>query len=943
MPEGIHRFTSIKNKFTKLIFLLVAFIFLLVSSVLGLYNFSAFRVNYQKIEQNLNDALIDKGYLLVNNNSQALVRLVEENAFSNIAELVKITVHEDNDIVYGIYMDNIRQPWTLVYSDSNRTVPNDLEQLNDSLSIWAQVQKIPAHKKINDETMIEFAAPILSEGEKLGSIRYGLSLQTINDRISLEKALAIEKLVVMSSIMVGLMLLVGVIAYFFGSRYTEKLISPMIMLANHAKNIESGDYSVKIERRTNDEVGVLARSLEQMRIKVKEYTEQLGELVNEKTRQLESSLDDLSNLMNNVGQGFLSFDASLKIDKEYSQECVNMFGQEIGGLEINKLLCPHNEEEADHLADVIMSGFYEKNEFRKEMFLTLLPTEVWVGDKVLQIESKFFYKDKENRTIAKCMMILTDISEKKELEQKVQQESQTLKLILRLISNKELFQDSISEYNLFVQKEATEILTSNLPLRTTIFEIFREVHTLKGLFSQLEMAGVYENLHHLEDELTELLERYDKGDTISTEEILEVINVNDMREWLNRELNRLKEVTGNGFELLETGYWIEEKRIEDLKDYIINVLPPYECQKIITEVQKITYQPLINMLKDIPKFIMDISERQEKLIHPVIIKCEEIYVDHDYMRPIISALLHVFRNTITHGIETIDERINKGKDEMGKIHIQIRELKNSIQFIINDDGQGIDVEKIKKKLIVENLIEKESVDFLDDFEVVNMIFNEGFSLNDEVDLHSGRGVGLSAVKKEVEYYKGTISVSSILNEGTTFVVKIPKKLKNDRQDIKIEEIYGPYFNTILKHFTNVECLKMLFGSTSYPNKIEEVHPHGKTAFIEVKGHSKMFFGLGLDDHVLVEILKEYDIDDELRKNMNKYELSKLKADLLVELNNICIGNTMEKYHEMGYILNLGEVFILEKNSSFKFDNSEIYAKVLETNHGMISCYVIKCS
>ena len=166
---------------------------------------------------------------------------------------------------------------------------------------------------------------------------------------------------------------------------------------------------------------------------------------------------------------------------------------------------------------------------------------------------------------------------------------------------------------------------------------------------------------------------------------------------------------------------------------------------------------------------MQTAQRLEKEIYEFeIIGDDEILVPDSY-KPFIKSLIHLFRNSVDHGIETPEERVELDKDERGTISCIISQNDNNeIKIIISDDGAGIDVERIKKIVSAHT-----DISDLTDKEVYQYIFKDNMSTKEVITETSGRGVGMSAVKAELEKLNGTIKIQSELNVGTTFVFDIP--------------------------------------------------------------------------------------------------------------------------------------------------------------------------
>lgn len=135
-------------------------------------------------------------------------------------------------------------------------------------------------------------------------------------------------------------------------------------------------------------------------------------------------------------------------------------------------------------------------------------------------------------------------------------------------------------------------------------------------------------------------------------------------------------------------------------------------------------------------------------------------------------MVHLIRNAIDHGIETEEERIADGKDPAGTVKMIAYQEGNKGIIKIEDDGKGIDPDKIKEKCIEKNI----DVEGLDDDQIVRMIFNQGFSTNEEVTNLSGRGVGMDVVKRKISNLGGNIDVKSEVGKGSTFTIELPLTL-----------------------------------------------------------------------------------------------------------------------------------------------------------------------
>lgn len=196
-----------------------------------------------------------------------------------------------------------------------------------------------------------------------------------------------------------------------------------------------------------------------------------------------------------------------------------------------------------------------------------------------------------------------------------------------------------------------------------------------------------------------------------------------------------------------------------------------ELQDIVMSIRMV---PLTATFQKMNRIIRDMCIKQNKDVSLEIIG-EETEVDKNIVEHLSDPLMHIIRNSIDHGIEPAQERLNNGKNETGLITLEARNSGGDVLLIIKDDGKGLDKAKILKKARENNLINRPEND-LSDREIFSYIFLPGFSTNEIVSEYSGRGVGMDVVVKNTEKINGSVSVESIPGEGTIFTIKIPLTL-----------------------------------------------------------------------------------------------------------------------------------------------------------------------
>ncbi len=149
-------------------------------------------------------------------------------------------------------------------------------------------------------------------------------------------------------------------------------------------------------------------------------------------------------------------------------------------------------------------------------------------------------------------------------------------------------------------------------------------------------------------------------------------------------------------------------------------------------------------------------------------------LDRTILDRIVAPLEHIIRNAIAHGIETPEMRINQGKGEVGQLTLSISREGSEILMSLSDDGQGIDIEKVRQKALEQKLINPEHMPSNE--ELIQLILTSGFSTADNISQLAGRGVGMDVVSNEIRALKGRLSIHSVEGEGTTFNIRLPLTL-----------------------------------------------------------------------------------------------------------------------------------------------------------------------
>ncbi len=192
-------------------------------------------------------------------------------------------------------------------------------------------------------------------------------------------------------------------------------------------------------------------------------------------------------------------------------------------------------------------------------------------------------------------------------------------------------------------------------------------------------------------------------------------------------------------------------------------------------VMKVRMVAIERVFNRFPRMVRDLSKDLGKNIN-LLMSGEETEVDRTVIDEIGDPLIHLIRNSIDHGIEEIEKRIELGKEKTGTVKLSAYPDGNNVVIEVEDDGSGIDVEKIRKKAIEKGIVTEQEIQLMDNKESIQLLFNPGFSTVEEVSDLSGRGVGLDVVKTKIESLGGVVEANSEQGKGSKFVIRLPLTL-----------------------------------------------------------------------------------------------------------------------------------------------------------------------
>ena len=475
--------------------------------------------------------------------------------------------------------------------------------------------------------------------------------------------------------------------------------------------------------------------------------------------ELERRNQAIKNLLNHAGQGFLSFSRDFIIDHEYSAECTRIFDRELHDLSYLELIGSYlDEETVECITKAFSMLFAGSNTASAEVLFSLLPQEFMLGRKTVSVEYKLIEPDR-------VMLILTDISDRVELSRKVREDERNLQLILKSITCYEDVRNGLDELRSYLTTDIHSALAcADDALVESLTGIFRVVHTFKGEFAQYGLHCSARGLHELEERISQLIKR----SPCTPDDIYALRREIDYEEIVRQDVQVITQTLGEDYFNRREACVIQKEQVRHLRDAVISVCQPAQVAQLVPPIMELLCHNLKDILSDYGGYVEYLSARLEKPVIPLLVTGDDVFIHKASYSGVLKSLVHIFRNALDHGIESLDERFEVGKCEYATIACDVRQTTNNeLTIAITDDGRGIDLKRIRAEA---GLAEHETIA---DEELIRHIFRDQFTTKSSVDMLSGRGVGLAAVRYEVERTGGTVKATTQPGQGTTFVITLP--------------------------------------------------------------------------------------------------------------------------------------------------------------------------
>ncbi len=510
----------------------------------------------------------------------------------------------------------------------------------------------------------------------------------------------------------------------------------------------------------SEELGEKSEELSKKNVELQQHKDTLEQKVEERTESIKVLLD-------NTGQGFLTFRDNYQIDPLYSKACQVFFSDPLEEKNALELLTSGSEitdeQGIREMLDMVFDGATSI-----ELFTDILPEELKVDGKILKTEYRMI-PPVGTETQYRVMVILTDITRERELSEQLRQDEERKEVIVKIAIDKQGFIEFVNEMNGQFDELAEAV---SLPAqKVDPNALFRIIHTIKGGSGSYALKPVTEKAHHIESILDDYRSGAKQLDN-SSQETLKT-ETKDLETRFRNILESYSDVISTDeLKSKDRIFQVTNSKLERLQAFLKDVVPNNQQGNLENEFEVFNRQPVAPILRRYKRTAEDLAVRLSKSVQ-INLSGLDTEISMTKFDRLFGTLIHLVRNCVDHGLEEPGVRSVVGKPSSGQIDINVHNEADRLQIKISDDGKGIDAGQIRKAAIAKGIISEVEASFLGEQESLSLIFHAGFSTAKQVSDVSGRGVGMDAIKVVVAELGGNIEIRTKVGEGTTFAVAVP--------------------------------------------------------------------------------------------------------------------------------------------------------------------------
>jgi two-component system chemotaxis sensor kinase CheA len=479
-----------------------------------------------------------------------------------------------------------------------------------------------------------------------------------------------------------------------------------------------------------------------------------AETQKEFAQELATILKQNKEILDNLREAFFIIKKDLTIAPTTSASCRVLFGRDPGRKPLGNILGFRDDKEAflrmalEQLFDDFMPT---------EVTLRMMPRQVMtVKNRSLDLAYTLI-RDQQNKP-DRVIVVAADVTETVLQQQAYQKQLDTSNCLFSILQNRDAFLEFLADF-----KNDLQTLRSSKHRETCM----RVLHTIKGNSGVYNLDFLQKRIHAMET----MVAQKKSSDTAFFAFIQKAAN--DIEEQMIRFLQRHQKI-------LDIDYRESRKDIhtmtgEQLRDLLALARDVESGTRkvLIKELENLRNRPLSILTAPLHNSVHRVAKKLGRDID-FTIAGDGWRTDIESLSPLFRSLVHLVNNACDHGIEPPDDRVAAGKPARGSLRLSMGPDDGfGLKIVIEDDGAGIHADRILEVARKKNLLPELQLQKLNKDQIHALIFLDGFSTSTEISQTSGRGVGMSAVKAEVEKLDGSITIETKPGSGTCFTLRIP--------------------------------------------------------------------------------------------------------------------------------------------------------------------------
>jgi two-component system chemotaxis sensor kinase CheA len=747
-PPAPPRIKSLRGKFVRLLLIVSSLMALSTTFIVVLMSAQASAEHFSAVQGHIRDGIISKGKVLTQNHALALRSLATDNAFLDMQRLVERAVKDDEDLVYGVFVNGERA----VLAESRRGDKVDAAE-PPGKSAWRGLGlredellvSAPTVKSVTrlGQDLLEVAVPVVSEeGEALGTIRYGLSTARMHEALARAKLDSDSRLWRSVVLVVGLVSLVTGLGLVLSRAQAVHITEPVGALTRAAEALAGGDRAVRVNINSGDELSLLGSSFNRMVDELdgsyralEQMNRTLEQKVEERTAELALKNRDMRLVLDNVDQGFINLSIDGVMASERSAIVSQWFGPAERAQPFWDYIAPFSRSFA--VSFRLAWSQIEDNWMPLEVSLSQMPEQLTQGTRTWSLRYLPFYRDGELEGV---LMVVADVTDRLAREREEAEHGELMQGFKKLMLDRSGFTSFLREASAMVSQIASPAATADpSALRRTL-------HTLKGNAGVMGLTVVAQLCHTLETQLAE--------EASMTQRTLAELR----SRWAAITTHVATFVGTNGervIEIPETEYTALISRLSstDQKSDVLRQLLSWQLEPAQKALLRLGEQGRA-LARRLGKGDIDLD-----------VGGQDVRLDPQQWAPFFADLVHVVRNAVDHGLEPANERLALGKPAHGILTLRAKVEGEQLSFEVTDDGRGIDWASVAGKAAELGLPHANQAELLE------ALCAEGLTTRDGADDISGRGVGMASFRERVRALNGRLEVRSAKDVGTSWFVR----------------------------------------------------------------------------------------------------------------------------------------------------------------------------